>query len=101
MTFEAHTLARTENPETSHAAARTVRQFAADHHDRIVAVLRQHPAGLTVHEIAAFCSLDAHAIGKRMNELERADRAAVVINLFGEVTRTSPSGRQARVWRAI
>ncbi len=95
------TLARTGNPGTSHAAAASVRHFAAQHHAQILGVLRAHPGGLTVHEIAAYCGLPAHAIGKRMHELDEANRATVVVDLYGEVTRLAPSGRPARVWRAI
>jgi predicted ArsR family transcriptional regulator len=74
----------------------------------IMAALRkQGRRGATVHEIAALCRLDAHAVGKRMAELERAKLARVMRKRADdgmpgdEVTRASPSGRQARVWELV
>lgn len=99
-TVEPRKLARRDNPDTSHQAARRVSEFARQHHAQILGVLSQHPAGLTVYEIAALCRLDAHAVGKRMGELERAGSAYVAqdVMTMEPMTRTSPSGRQARVW---
>lgn len=99
--LEPHTLARKNNPATSHASAARVSVFAAGQHDTILSVLRDRgPA--TAHEIAAYCALDAHQIGKRCGELEKARRIAVVIDGWGdELTRATPSGRQARVWYAL
>lgn len=98
----ARILARRGNPATSHAAAARVKEFASKHQAQILAALDKHPAGLTVHEIAAFCQIDAHAVGKRMNELQRDGRVYVRPgNSGGEMTRTSPSGRQARVWGSM
>jgi predicted ArsR family transcriptional regulator len=56
---------------------------------------------MTVHEIASLCRLDAHAVGKRMAELERDGDVEVARDLMGDVTRPSPSGRLARVWRRV
>lgn len=68
----ARRLARRENPPTSHAAAEQAPAFASEHHDTILRVMRSHGGrGLTVHEMAAYCRLEAHAIGKRVAELER------------------------------
>lgn len=64
-------------------------------------MLTLHPAGMTVHEIASLCRLDAHAVGKRMSELETADEVEVAHDLMGEMTRPSPSGRLARVWKRV
>jgi len=99
-TVEPIKLARRSNPNTSHQAARRVSEFARKHHAQILGVLSQHPAGLTVHEIAGMCRLDAHAVGKRMGELEKAGAAYVAQDVMtGEdMTRISPTGRQARVW---
>lgn len=99
--FAADTHARRDNPTTSHQAAERVRDFAAEHHETIRRVLKLRGTnGLTVHEIAAFCALDAHAIGKRMAELEAAGEVETrVVPGTGAVqTRKTPSGRAARVW---
>ena len=98
----AHTLARRTNPKTSKDAAGRVRDFAHAHREQILNALRDHAEGLTVHEIASYTRLDAHAIGKRMNELEAAGLVYVVVDVFGsEMTRKSPSGRAARVWQLM
>lgn len=99
-------LARRSDPATSHAAAKTVPAFAGDHHTMILRVLRKlGRRGGTVHEVAALCRLDAHAVGKRMAELERAKLVECLLVPDGDApdgttvaTRTGPNGRQARVW---
>ncbi len=99
---EPRTLARRRDPDTSKAAAGRVREFAQAHREQILRALRDHPEGLTVHEIAAFTRLDAHAIGKRMNELQADALVYVMRGLFSEeLTRPSPSGRQSRVWSVM
>lgn len=99
--FDPRYLARAENPDTSHQAAARVREFAGQHHSMILGVLCEHPDGMTVHEVAAYCRLTAHEVGKRVAELERAQRITTVLAESGQpVTRPTPSGRQARVWRA-
>ena len=97
---EPRTLARRGAPTTSKLAALEVPNFAGEHHAVIVQALKDHGArGLTVHEIAAYCRLDAHAIGKRVGELERGQVLEVLKNADGsDVTRPTPSGRSARVW---
>lgn len=100
MNKTVETLARRTDPATSHAAAARVAEFASTHRAAILAVLKKHPAGLTVHEIASMCRLDAHAVGKRMNELKAAALVFVACDVFGELTRPSPSGRAARIWCA-
>lgn len=95
--FEPRTLARASNPVTSHAAAARVGEFGHVQHDTILRVLR-HRGQLTAFEIAAFCALDAHEIGKRLGEMERAGLIHVVLNEGRIVMRLAPSGRQARVW---
>jgi len=94
-------LARIGDPQTSHHAAATVKDFAPQHHRQILQVLTLHPGGLTVYEIASLCNLDAHAVGKRMKELQATGEVEVVTDLTGEVTRMTPSKRQARVWRRL
>lgn len=100
LTLEPRTLARRRDPETSHAAAARVAEFASGHHDLILRVLRDR-GPLTGHEIAAFCPLDAHSILKRLGELEKGGLIRVVTDAEGKaMTRTTPSGRRARVWFA-
>lgn len=96
-----HTLARRGGPKTSQNAAQRVAEFARHHRAQILQVLTIHPQGLTVHEIASQCRLDAHAVGKRVSELEADGEIEVAHDLMGPVTRPSPSGRAARVWRRV
>jgi transcription initiation factor IIE alpha subunit len=101
---EPRKLARRGAPSTSKLAALEVPNFAGEHHAVILQALKDHGArGLTVHEIAAYCRLDAHAIGKRMNELRAGNIVEVMRErdrsmILCDVTRKTPSGRQARVW---
>ena len=95
-----HVRSRRNNPETSHAAAARVNEFAANHHAVIVLALKDH-GPMTVHEISAKCGIDAHAVGKRMNELEQLGAAKVLWANGSMLTKPGPSGRQARVWRAV
>lgn len=99
--LEPRTLARRHDPAVSHQAADRVKEFAADQHSIILKVLREH-GPCTAHEIATYCRLEAHAVGKRLNELEKAGRIRVVLDGAGKVmTRATPSLRQARVWFAV
>ena len=78
-----------------------MKDFSAGHYDTILQVLRDR-GPLTAHEIAAFCPLDYHQTGRRCGELETARLVAVVVDAAGdELTRATPSGRQARVWYAL
>ncbi len=99
-TPEPRKLARRENPKTSKDAAERVRQFAQHHLELILAAIRGTD-GLTVHEIADLIDLDAHAVGKRMAELQHDGLVYVVHHNGLSVTRQSPSGRQARVWGLV
>lgn len=99
---EPRKLARRNDPGTSKGAAERVREFGQAQRALIVSVLKRFPGGLTVHEIAVSCRLDAHSIGKRCGEIEDAGQIEVVLKDDGEpLTRATPSGRQARVWRAV
>lgn len=101
LDVEPRMLARRTDPATSHAAAARVAEFAESHHDTILKVLRQR-GPLTSHEIATFCTLDAHRILKRCGELQTARLADVVKDGEGKpLTRLSPNGRAARVWFAL
>lgn len=94
-------LARSTDPGTSKAAALRVAEFVESHHTIILDALRTRPAGLTVHEIAELCPLAAHAVGKRISELESLGLIAPAVSTGtnAQLTRRSPSGRPARVWR--
>jgi hypothetical protein len=99
--LEPRKLARRRSPSTSHIAARRVGVFCSQHHAEILHVLEQHGAnGLTVHEIAAYCRLTAHAIGKRTNELEgaKAIETRMRPGSTEPMTRLSPSNRPSRLW---
>lgn len=100
MNATPETLARRTDPATSHQAARRVSEFAKQHHAQILGVLSQRPDGMTVHEIASLCRLDAHAVGKRMGELAKAGSVYVATDVMtgDDMTRAGPSGRQSRVW---
>lgn len=104
-TYSPARLARRTDPATSHAAAARVAEFDANHHDLILAALKKHRAGLTVHEIASLCRLDAHQVGKRMKELETDHEVEQALtrgpNGYSPMTRTGPSGRAARVWKVV
>ena len=98
--FEPRKLARTTDPNTSHEAASRVGEFGNRHHAIIRAVLRQRGDG-TAHEIAEQCDLEAHAIGKRLDEMWRAKMIDPVLDEKTglNLTRPTPSGRSARVWK--
>lgn len=90
LPFEARKLARTENPETSKAAAAVSKELRSEHHKTILAVMATGSLGWTADDIAMRCSLSRHQIGRRLNELERAG----IIRKTG-VTRPTPTGRMA------
>lgn len=83
--------ARRTDPATSHKAAATVGKFAGEHHRRIMAAIDPFD-GSTVYELAEIAELNAHAIGKRMKELETKGL------VYTEGERSGPSGRMCRVW---
>ena len=87
--------ARATDPATSHAAAASMCGLPlAEQHGRILFALQFGGPG-TVYDLAFRCiGMPAHAIGKRLSELEAAGR----IEPTGE-TREGPSGRACRVWR--
>ena len=61
--------ARRKDPETSQVAAGKVREFAANHFNRIMAALREAPGTYT--EIADRCGLERHAVARRLPEMAR------------------------------
>lgn len=83
--------ARASDPPTSHAAAATVRTFAGEHHQAILAALALGPAGAS--GIAARCGLNDHQIRRRISELKQAGK----IIATGR-TVASSSGRAEMEW---
>jgi predicted ArsR family transcriptional regulator len=84
-------LFRRTDPVTSKAAAASVKTFVGEHHAAILEALSHGPAGAS--GIAARCGLNAHQIGKRINELAKAGRIVETGR-----TVTSASGRGEREW---
>lgn len=85
--------ARTTDPETSHAAARSMTGTASEHRERILGVLEVH-GDLTSEQIGEHCGMSSVQVCRRMKELERLGLAEPT----SEQRRTQ-SGRMARVWR--
>lgn len=59
--------ARRRDPDTSKVAAGRVREFAANHYNKIADALRQGPGTYT--EIAERCGLECHAVARRLPEM--------------------------------
>ena len=92
--FDATTLARSTNPATSHAAAQSCRELRDAQHRTILEVMgRGYAPDWTADEIAEWCALDRHQIGRRLNELERHRLIRRTAN-----KRPTPSGRMAQCW---
>lgn len=87
-------LARTTDPDTSHAAAASQTPARRQRGQRLVlAALAQH-GPLTDFEHEAISGLVQQSAGKRRLELQR--RGLVE---YGQERRDSPNGSPARVWR--
>ena len=95
INFDAHKLARAENPATSKAAAKASRDLRSEHHRIVLAVL-DSVTDANADEIAARCDLDRHQIGRRLNELERVG----YVRLTG-ITRPTATGRMAQCYAAV
>lgn len=93
LPFDAHKLARTENPETSKAAARSCRELRGEHHALILDALADGNAN--ADELAPRCGLTRHQIGRRLGELENAG----LVRKTG-AARPSASGRMANCYEA-
>jgi predicted ArsR family transcriptional regulator len=93
---------RRKDPETSKQAAERVPEFSTDHCTAILEALKQ--GDMTAYEIEAATGIMAHAIGKRLPELEKMRKIRVVVVsghdsvMVSPLTRKTPSGRSARVW---
>jgi predicted ArsR family transcriptional regulator len=90
--------ARRRDPETSKAAARSMRQAATEQAAKVLNALRDlGEAG--AEQIGDRCGLNAYAVRKRLPELEAAGHVEVVMDGDKPKTRTTGSGRSERVWR--
>lgn len=85
--------ARTNDPGTSHVAARGARAFAGEHCRKILAALRATD-GLTIYELERATGLDHVAIARRLPELQSQGAAVPT-----DETRPGSTGRPCRVWR--
>jgi predicted ArsR family transcriptional regulator len=84
---------RTQDPETSHAAAASAKELQAHHHAVILGALRKHgPAGKD--RLGALTNLTGVQICRRLTELHRAGQ----IEPTGRNVQ-STAGRAEREWR--
>ena len=89
-----HKLARNQDPQTSHAAARQVNVFANTHYRAIYEALQTMKDG-TFYEIAERSGLEPSSVWRRLNEMEKDG----MIQPTGE-ERRGPTNRLCRVWKA-
>jgi predicted ArsR family transcriptional regulator len=81
--------ARTDDPDTSHAAAAQATDLAAHHHSMIINSLKM-PG--TIYDIADRTGLNATQVARRMSELESMSLARAEGKAEGR------TGRMCRVW---
>lgn len=93
---DVRTMVRTTDPETSQEAAKQVEPNAERDRALALRVLREHASGLTDFELAALTNRQQTSIGKRRGDLVRSGLVE-----FAGITRLSPSGSSAKVWRAV
>jgi len=85
--------ARAKDPITSFQAADSVEDVCKQHHDLIVAALK-NIGPLGKDGISKFTGLDSTQVSRRMNELQKLD----LIELTGQTVKSN-SNRQEREWR--
>lgn len=85
--------ARRSDPETSKAAARSIP--VADLEKRVLEALRDHPLGLTSHDVANLLDLDLVSVSPRFRPL--VEKGLI---LETSERRSGPSGRKSIVWKA-
>jgi len=85
--------ARAKDPITSLQAADSVEDMCKQHHDLIVAVLK-NIGPLGKDGISKYTGLQSNQVARRMNELQKLD----LIELTGQTVKSN-SGRQEREWR--
>ena len=86
--------ARRRDPQTSKAAAGSVP--VADLEARVLETLRNHPGGLTSHEVARLLNMELVSVSPRFRPL--AEKNLV---LPTAARRKGPSGRTSIVWKAV
>ena len=90
-----YTSARTSDPETSHAAAATVGRFAGEHHQRILAALREAGRPMAAEEIADVKGFKSHVpVNRRLGEL-----ASIGMVASTDERHLNRSGRRAVKYR--
>lgn len=93
--YAASKLARTENPETSHSAAKMAAADKASDRALVLRVHAEHPTGLTDAELAMMLRQKQDgAFRKRRCDLTNLGFIAAT-----EARRPTPSGATAIVWR--
>lgn len=93
MQLDLLTHARVTDPATSHQAAARARHTAEDDRQLVLTILREH-GPLTDFEIAELAGRQQTSLGVRRGELVK-----VGLVEYAGITRPSPSGSPARVWR--
>jgi hypothetical protein len=94
-----HHLARPSDPETSHEAAKSLRQVKiTETRQRILNLLKASSEGLTDGEIASYLGNVASLSGLRTRRAELVAGGYVVDS---GARRQTPAGRRSIVWRAV
>lgn len=81
---------------TERQAAASMREHTPRLREKVLGILRAHPAGLTDDEGGRLMGGDRLDFGRRRNELQRL---GLVISTG--TRRPTPHGRSAIVWRAV
>ena len=85
--------ARRRDPDTSKAAARSVP--VAELEGKVLEALRNHPRGLTSHEVAKLLGAELVSVSPRFKPLQEKN-----LVLPTAERRKGPSGRTSIVWKA-
>lgn len=102
LDFEPHAHARTSDPETSHEAAALVN--ASEMQQRVLAIYRDHPNGLTDEELVAIYAQRFSTGGRSLESRSsprkrRSDLANANLLVDSGQRRPLASGRNGVVWR--
>jgi hypothetical protein len=89
-------MVRITDPETSYEAAEAVAPNKERDEVLTLRILREHAAGLTDFELADIAGRQQTSLGCRRVALVRKGQVE-----YAGFTRPSPSGRSAKVWRAL
>lgn len=94
LNLEPRTLARRSDPITSQQAAARVGDFAGTHYAKILEAMTRHGEPMGAEQIAAYTSIDAYQVRKRLPELQRMGRIEPL-----ELYRATTTRRMERLWR--